>query len=344
MTPSDRPSGERAKPAAPLPGLAAGFPTFELADEAEHQTLSRWRANVGTPVALDLAAPGPAEVHGIDLLSWNVAAGRARVGELIARLRGGAFGGAGNDPARPFVLLLQEAYRADESIPARAVGPHHGGNVAPRTPLDVVDLARSHFLSLRYAPSMRNGATRSDRGNAILSTVPLERAHAFSLLYINQRRVAVAGELHGVGGVALVSAHLDTGRRWGMADSAARIPGRARAEQAERLVRAILRVDAPGGVVLAGDFNTPLGRRDPAYRALIRGGLQSATRSGRWDHTHHHLLRLDLDHVLVHPFGRLASVGVERIDEDQGDRGSTIFGSDHHPLLARISLTPESSA
>ena len=29
-------------------------------------------------------------------------------------------------------------------------------------------------MNLRYAPSMRNGADQSDRGNAILSTLPLD--------------------------------------------------------------------------------------------------------------------------------------------------------------------------
>jgi len=36
--------------------------------------------------------------------------------------------------------------------------------------------------------------------------------------------------------------------------------------------------------------------------------------------------------------GHIAHSSVERIDEMPGDRGRRIFGSDHHPLFARIDL------
>jgi endonuclease/exonuclease/phosphatase (EEP) superfamily protein YafD len=31
---------------------------------------------------------------------------------------------------------------------------------------------------------------------------------------------------------------------------------------------------------------------------------------------------------------------VRRVDEDPRDRGPDVFGSDHHPLLARIDIAP----
>lgn len=324
-------------PPAPSP---AALPTLEVAGAREHRALERWRRNVGAPVALDLAPPAPRGVRGVDLLCWNVAVGRGALDVVLARLRGGEWGGAGADPARPLVLLLQEAYRANGSIPAHPPEPRHtGGDISPPAPDDVVEAARRHGMSLRYAPSMRNGRARSDRGNALLSTAALERAHAFELLHINQRRVAVAAEPAGLPGLTLVSAHLDTSRRPGATDSRRYLPGGARAEQAARLAEAVLALDAPGGVVLGGDFNTPLGVRDPAYRALLRAGLLPARRARRWRHTHHHLLRLLLDHLLYHPAGgRIASVEVERLDEGPRDRGRTVFGSDHHPLLARVAL------
>ncbi|HEV2146684.1 MAG TPA: endonuclease/exonuclease/phosphatase family protein, partial [Longimicrobiaceae bacterium] len=122
-------------------------------------------------------------------------------------------------------------------------------------------------------------------------------------------------------------------------DSPAYWPGGARAHQAERLARAVVERDAPGGVILAGDFNTPLGERDPAYRALLGAGLVPAERRWPWTHTSHGLLRLLLDHVLYHPGGgRIRSVEVTRLDESARDRGAAVFGSDHHPLLARVTL------
>ena len=302
--------------------------------------LARWRRNVGAPVALDLAPPAPAGVRGFDLLSWNLKVGAARLDRLLGRLRGGAHGGAGRDPGRPLVLLVQEAYRADDSVPERSLEPGFaGGDLTPPHPEDLVDVARRHGLSLRYAPSMRNGAARSDRGNAVLATAALGRSHAFSLLYVRQRRVAVGAQLAGVAGVDVVSAHLDTHRRPFGGDSPRFGFGGARAHQAERLAQAVVRRDAPGGVILAGDFNTPLGERDPAFRALLGAGLLPARRLWEWKHTHHGLVRFLLDHVLFHPGGgRVAAVETLRLDEHPRDRGPAIYGSDHHPLLARVTL------
>jgi endonuclease/exonuclease/phosphatase family metal-dependent hydrolase len=311
-----------------------------VADESEHRVLARWRRNVGAPVALDLAPPAPPGVRGFDLLVWNLGVGAGRLDALLGALRRGAHGGAGTDPERPLVLLVQEAYRADDTVPEGPAEPGlHGGDLTPRHPEDVLETARRHGLSLRYAPSMRNGAARSDRGNAVLATAALGRSHAFALLYVRQRRVAVGAQLAGVPGLDLVSAHLDTHRRWLEGDSGAFWPGGARAHQAERLARAVVERDAPGGVVLAGDFNTPLGERDPAFRAMVAAGLRPAARRWAWTHTHHGLVRLLLDHVLYHPGeGRIGSVEVVRLDEHPRDRGRIVFGSDHHPLLARVAL------
>ena len=33
----------------------------------------------------------------------------------------------------------------------------------------------------------------------------------------------------------------------------------------------------------------------------------------------------------------------ERMDEQPDDRGRSVFGSDHHPLLGRVDLHPEES-
>jgi endonuclease/exonuclease/phosphatase family metal-dependent hydrolase len=59
----------------------------------------------------------------------------------------------------------------------------------------------------------------------------------------------------------------------------------------------------------------------------------------RWSHTFHGMPRLVLDYVLVRDrAGHIARAPVERLDEDPRDRGPTVFGSDHHPLLARVEL------
>jgi endonuclease/exonuclease/phosphatase (EEP) superfamily protein YafD len=192
-------------------------------------------------------------------------------------------------------------------------------------------------FSLRYAPSMRNGVHRSDRGNAILANVALEGTHAFLLPYVRQRRVAITTHLAGLPDLVLASAHLDTG---GAPPGAWPVRyGAGRLVQAAELAHRLIDPQHEASVVLGADLNSPLGMRDPVVRALLEGGLQPARRVGRWRHTYHAGVRLPLDYVLYRsPTGRVREVSVERIDEAPGDRTPRVFGSDHHPLFARVEL------
>ena len=81
-----------------------------------------------------------------------------------------------------------------------------------------MSIARRRGLALYYAPSMRNGddAPFEDRGNAILSTFPLEELVAVELPFTRQRRVAIGAGIKGrtrdgrSWSVQLASVHLDT--------------------------------------------------------------------------------------------------------------------------------------
>ena len=299
--------------------------------------LAAWRANVGEPVALDLAPPPrQAAVAELVVLSWNVWIGRGRLEEVVARLRG--------ETGAPLVILTQEAYRSDATVPARPAGRvarRAAGSfplrVRPRA--DIVEAAHALGLNLRYAPAMRNGAERSDRGNAILSDLPLSHAWAFELPLVLERRVPLAATLLLAGGpVHVVSAHLDPrgppGAAW------LGVAGRAR--QAAHLVAQL------GGdlVILGADLNLGRGRRERAWRLLheaqFTAGIPAETPG--WPHTFHALRalpRLVLDYVLLRDrLERVASARVVRLDEHPLDRGATVFGSDHHPLLARIAFHP----
>lgn len=313
-----------------------GRPVFASSiDELQHPELSIWGANVGSPVELDLAAPASSHITGIDVLSWNLAVGAARLGELLALMESGAFEHAGRNPDRPLVILAQEAYRSDDTVPSNGHRTHHGGALHPPDAGDIIDIARAHGLSLRYAPSMRNGLHRSDRGNAILSTVALGTAHAFLLPYVRQRRVAVVAEIAGLEDVAVASVHLDVGgqperRRVGRY-------GGGRMVQAEALARRLAPPDEEHSLIIGADLNSPLGLRDPAMRTLVTAGLHPAGRVGNWRHTFHGPVKLPLDHVLFRsPRRHVVSVRVARLDERHGDKSKRIFGSDHHPLLARV--------
>jgi endonuclease/exonuclease/phosphatase family metal-dependent hydrolase len=294
--------------------------------------LEAWRANVGAPVALDLAGPRPlGAVTRIAVLSWNCWIGRGRLDEVLGRVR--------ETTGLPVVALVQEAYRADGSVPVRAArraARRAAGAFPPRlrSRVDIVELARDLELNLRYVPSMRNGVSRSDRGNAILSDLPLTDALAFELPMVLQRRVPVVAALPLADRrLHVVSAHLDPrgppGYAWlGVA---------GRATQTEHLLRQL----AGDLVIMGADLNLGRGRRERSWRLLHEAGFVPGVPpvTPRWGHTFHGVPRLVLDYVLVRDrAGHIAHAAVERLDEDPRDRGPTVFGSDHHPLLARVEL------
>jgi endonuclease/exonuclease/phosphatase family metal-dependent hydrolase len=233
--------------------------------------------------------------------------------------------------------MVQEAYRSDVTVPALQGGRVGRVLVAGlREQEDIVESARALGLNLRYAPSMRNGPTSSDRGNAVLSTLPLENAHAIELPLVLQRRVAVTASVV-VGNIRLrlISAHLDPrgppGHRW--------LGAAGRAQQAQHLLQEVQDDTA----VLGADLNLGRGRYEPAWRLLEAAGFTFGVPPAvpAWRHTFHALPRLVLDYILVrNRSGVVAAARVHRLDEHHEDRGARVFGSDHHPLLARIDLNP----
>jgi len=322
--------------------IPADFNLTPHADDARLR-LERWRRNVGAPVALDLttASTTVAAARTLVVLSWNVWIGRGRLLELVSRIRSGDFAAQGAEPDAPLVVLAQEVYRSDSTIPADSTGRAGRMLVAQLgVQKDIVETARALGMNLRYAPSMRNGAMQSDRGNAILSTLPLEDAEAIELPLVLQRRVAVSAIVR-VGGRSLrvVSAHLDPrgppGHRW--------LGAAGRALQAQHLLTS-LRDET---VILGADLNLGRGRYERAWRVLRDAGFSSGipASSPAWRHTVHALPRLVLDYLLVRdPSGAVEHARVHRLDEHPRDRGPLVFGSDHHPLLARIDLESSNGA
>jgi endonuclease/exonuclease/phosphatase family metal-dependent hydrolase len=298
--------------------------------------LAGWRRNVGAPVSLDLTSADDVArataATSLAVVSWNVWMGRGRLVELVQRLRTGALGATGD--LTP-VLLIQEAFRQDDTIPARSNGYAARELVTRLRPTqDVVDVARGLRWNLRYVPSMRNGPQRSDRGNAILTPLPLGPAQGIELPFALQRRVAVAASATIAGHpVRLVSAHLDprgpVGYKW--------LGAAARGNQMAHLLDGL---EDPT-VVLGADLNLGRGRAERAWRLLVEHGFEHGVPHAipSWRHTYHSLPRLVIDYLLVrNRGGAIRSARVQRVDEDAGDRGPNVFGSDHHPLLAVVGL------
>ena len=309
----------------------------------ERLRLDAWRRNVGVQVALDLTAHQATQDalshRSLVVLSWNVWIGRGHLREVVYRIRNGDYVQLGADPDVPLVVLAQEAYRSDSTVPRLQEGQAGRVLIAQLGPQeDVVEVARELGMNLRYAPSMRNGAEQSDRGNAILSTLPLEGAHAVELPLVLQRRVAVTATITlGDTRLRLVSAHLDPrgppGHRW--------LGSYGRALQAQHLIASI----EDDTAILGADLNLGRGRYERAWQLLGAAGFTFGIPPSlpRWRHTFHALPRLVLDYLLVRDrSGAIAEARVHRLDEHPRDRGARVFGSDHHPLLARIDLQPTS--
>lgn len=298
--------------------------------------LPGWRDNVGPPLALDFASEPNGAPGTLIVLCWNVWIGRGDLGKVIERVRDGAHGSEGFPAGAPFAALIQEAYRKSDAVPALR-GPRYASDFSRRGghEHDIGAVADRLRLNLRYAPSMRNGPDRSDRGNAILSSLPLSDSSAAELPFAYQRRVAVSASVAaGSRSLRLHSAHFDPRGR--NARDLLGIAGRLR--QARGLLEAMR--DADGLPQLLGaDLNLARQRREPAFRALTEAGFSIGNAAQRppWGHTYHRLPRLNLDWLLLSAGSGGATVGaLQRLDEHPQDRGPYVFGSDHHPLLARI--------
>jgi endonuclease/exonuclease/phosphatase family metal-dependent hydrolase len=286
----------------------------------EDVSLTRWRRSVGPPVTPD-AHPDTHPHDAITIVSWNTAVGEADVIGFVRSL-----------PAtdRPLVLLLQEVYREGSALPSpleedAAFAGHLGDASRAFDSREIEEIGRRLGLSVYYVPSMRNGGSSSDedRGNAILSNLPLTDLQAVELPFERQRRVAIAATLAGSDTtgkpwrVRVVSAHLDNmgsiKRAWVGAEY-----GRAR--QARSLASLL---DDGQPTILAGDFNTWFGFADQAYVETARAFPETHVTDRR--PTFRGMLRLD------HVFYRLMPGW--RVDFQ---RGSSRYGSDHYPLIGSL--------
>lgn len=315
----------------------------------DNEHLERWCKVIGPPVIDSVPSPRFGVLESdqpVALAVWNTDAGAGDVvgfleSELGLTCAGPASARRGSGPH--VILLLQEALRRSPQLGALAeswITPPPVEEVdRPGQRLDVTEVARRCGLALFYVPAARNGHQRrggsgEDKGNAILSTLPLSEFVVIELPFESARRVVVGATVRDArgSGLRLLSAHLiTTPQAWRVLTTAN--SSRFRQAAAIRTVLdSIERRPATNGVtqwtstVLAGDFNT-WSTNESALRFLLQffpdspRPLMDRTRGP-----------FPTDHVLFrrhHGPGAAATLvpGSYRRIEDR-------FYSDHHPILA----------
>lgn len=301
--------------------------------EPERAQLDRWCAAVGSPVLRQSAREATVSPDGhFAIASWNVQLGAGTVESLVDDLRAGRL--TAGEPVQHFALLLQEVYRdLGRTLASPPLGSRAARRLAPkRRGPDVLSLARKLDLHLLYVPSMRNGGAdrpAEDRGNAILSTLPLHDPSALELPLERERRVAVAARVQLAGAdekLLLVSAHLDNRSSW---RRGSRSFGRGRARQARWLARAL---EAEAAVALGGDFNTWLRGADAGALQLLRQSFPLPKVPLRRPTL---VVPLFPDREVDHLFARLPvgwKLGTRVVEPS--------YGSDHRPLLGSLRPPP----
>lgn len=337
---------------SPIPSCGAGGGTWiqwwgpmDPVDRAANDARCR---TVGDPVVVFTPASGfdvPLPGDSLAVFSWNVAVGG---GDLLSFLReevGLACSGASSHPGprlRHVVVLLQEAHRRSDALPplrdpglSGSPSNHH----APRDgDPDVVETAARCGLATAYLPSGRNGADRDgqprmDKGNAILSTLPLGGLAAVEVPYETERKVALAADVPLPGGQRLrvVALHLDvttTFRRALLSGN------QTRARQARGVLEALDSLERREGAapptLVGGDFNAWSGAESALrlFRAAFPG-------SPPWDGTSTRG-PFPADHVFFRK-GAAPAPGVTLLAETYR-RLDVRYGSDHGPRFVMLRL------
>jgi endonuclease/exonuclease/phosphatase family metal-dependent hydrolase len=304
--------------------------------ESDRARLTAWCAAVGPVRYQPQPGDGADQTAAVDrlaIVAWNTHVGGGDLDAVIEQVRSGEFTNGERFPH--IVLLLQETYRSGDGVPVSA--PLHARladriEVAPHATheRDIRQVAERHRMALLYVPSMRNGAAADDpedRGNAILSTIPVSQHEIIELPFEHQRRVVAAAVIAGSNTrgtpwrLRIATVHLDTAlalTRGG--------PMAARQNQAVALIGAMDNADTP--TIVAGDFNSWIGEREPAI-ATLRGAFPDAPHSHAPTWIGPFGLRAKLDYVLAR-----GTPGFSRLQ-----RLPSRFGSDHFPLLGVVDFS-----
>jgi endonuclease/exonuclease/phosphatase family metal-dependent hydrolase len=321
-------------------------------DGGEQVKLAGWCDVVGSPVLV----PGPDEPDApstvpeagashVTVATWNIWVGGGDLDLFLSEELGWscAAGAPSHGPGgshQPFVVLIQEAFRRGGDIPTVERGspvswPIHPDLPGHRGP-DIGAVAAECGLYLAYFPSSRNGFDEhdgqgEDKGNAILSSLPLRDIAAVELPFEAGRKVGVAAWMDvpvGPGrteplGVATV--HLD------VAATLVRtlVTGnQTRVRQLRGFLEALDGVGfSEGPLAVGGDFNT-WAAKDGSLKVMSEefpespGVTPEGTRGP-----------FPPDHVFFR-----GDDGPFELDPDSYEVIRTLYGSDHNPRLLRLTV------
>ena len=310
----------------------------------DYYKLLSWCQAVGSPVLFKSSIKETkGSIDKLTLVSWNIHVGSGDIDQFINDLQKGKL--TDGKPVEHFVMLLQEAYRQDSSVPVNIPPNAKVGNgihvpTLRGSRVDIITIARNFGLGLFYVPSMRNGRQENsnnpeDRGNAILSTIPLSHLIAVELPLERQRRTTIAANISGITKssqswkIQLVNIHLEN-RTSGLMFF--RGLGIARLNQ----ITALLKILPEEKIaVMAGDFNTWFREaKEPTIKHMenffTRLGIVSKCDSPKIPRKHYPLFP-----------DRLVDYLFFRIPENWRTEKYYVnnnYGSDHYPLITKISL------
>lgn len=313
----------------------------------DRESNSAWCEAVGPPTVIPtphttlLAVPQDT----LAFVAWNTWVGGGDLKEFLRVELGLVCGEDGPLPQsgfKPFVLLLQETYQRSTlvpRVPPDAPVPWRVGALErPAGGTDVVEVAQACGLALAYVPSARNGpesdgAYGEDKGNALLSSLPLREVVAVELPFEAGRKVAVGAEIplpDGDGAIVAVSIHLD------VASTLARTlktGNRTRERQVAGLLEALeLQGWGAGPSVVGGDFNT-WSSRDASLKLMLRTFSDSPPVTGETSRG-----PFPADHL----FFRADNGGEFSLVPSSYRTVRDGHGSDHHARIFRIAVQRKS--
>jgi endonuclease/exonuclease/phosphatase family metal-dependent hydrolase len=321
-----RPTCRQLKSISPSPASNA-VSWITATTDTDRIKLDQWCETVGPALFQAPAQGGPRRNGRILVIDWNVHLGNGNIEALIDQLRADERKDARAEP--DFVFLLQEAFRRGADVPPNIRLDRVVPNRIPSAAQDIASLASKLNWWMFYVPSMRNGEqagiSAEDRGNAILSSLPIEGLQAIELPFSVQRRVAISAIVrddYRAVSFRVAAVHLDT--RAPLSRGFIFGAPTARNRQARQIVDILGGFSNDGAsVIVGGDLNSYWGPLESSIDTIARVASRLNCGSKAT-----HASGFALDHIFARFGAAISPVSCGRADNR--------FDSDHYPLVLML--------